>query len=125
MPGYSPIFPETTTFPAFTSGKMPRLNSIRRVVNREGFRVTKALIDALTGAAVGGAALATHKIVGNQTPGDMGSNGGLRTITTITDVNRVTTAADVTAVEEFLVNVSVRPSPYVRDLSGNGGPALA
>jgi hypothetical protein len=48
--------------------------------------------------------------------------GGVRTIETVTDINRNTAAADVTALKEMLYNVKTRPS-YPVDLSGNGGPA--
>lgn len=106
--------------------KMPRLNSIRRVVNRQSFRVNKELLDTLIGAATGGTASASHKEVSfNQFTAAGGiDNQGAPVINTVTDINRASTSDDVTALKEFLVNVNVRPS-YPRDLSGNGGGALA
>ena len=106
--------------------KQPRLNSMRRVVNRQGFRVNKELLDSLIGATSGGAALATHGEIGN---GTLTTNGGVAfpgrgPVETVTDINRNTAAADITALKEFLFNVNVRPA-FPADLSGNGGPALA
>jgi hypothetical protein len=104
--------------------KMPRLNSMRRVVNRQGFRVNKELLDTLIGATSGGAALASHSEVSN---GTLTTNGGVATpgagvIASVTDINRVSTAADITTLKEFLFNVNVKPA-FPRDLSGNGGGA--
>jgi hypothetical protein len=104
--------------------RMPRLNEMRRVVNRDGYRATKELFDELIGATAGATAAASHKRV------EMGEvvNGGnpnAPLTTTVTDINRATTAADVTALKAIVDLVSVRPVPYARDLSGNGGPSLS
>lgn len=77
----------------------------------------KALWIALTGAAAGGTATATTKWVKGT---DADTYFSPRAIETITQVNRVTTAADVTAFTALLNRV-VYPSTYVADLSGNGG----
>lgn len=109
-------------------GKMPRLDAMRRIVNRDGYRATKALFDALIGAASGGTASATHARIGHRSSNGIGSAGsdlGLNQIVTVTDINRATTAADITALKNIVDTVTVRPVPYPRDLSGNGGPALA
>ena len=77
----------------------------------------KALWLALTGAAPGGTATANQaQIKGYQ--GDFYNS--LRPIEIISQVNRATTAADVTAFAALLNRV-VFPSTYVPDLSGNGG----
>lgn len=114
---------------SYLVNKNPRRNSIRRSMNREGFRVITALFNSLVGAAAGGATGAiTHRRIANpSTPvngsiPDLGDFGGLRTIQTVTDINRVTTAADVTALKEMVFNVKTRPATYPRDRSGNGGP---
>lgn len=101
--------------------KNPRRNNIRRTMNREGFRVVTELFDTLIGAAAGGAALATHSRVAPETPGI--GLGGLRPLEVITDINRVSTAADITLLKEMVFGVVTRPS-YVADLSKNGGPAF-
>lgn len=103
--------------------KNPRRNRMQRVVNRASFRAFKELFDTLIGAAAGGNAVASHKQVGHPaTPIALGALGGSRTIDTISDINRATTAADVTNLKEVVVNVDVAPT-YPADLSGNGGPA--
>lgn len=106
-------------------GKMPRRYAIKRVVNREGFRTFTALFNGLVGAATGSNVTATHKRRNAGVPQAGPHGGGAITIDTITDINRNTAAADVTALKEMTYNVKTRPSPYVRDLSGNGGPAYS
>lgn len=103
------------------SGKMPRRNSIKRVVNRNGFRATTELFDTLIGAAAGSTASASHAQIDHQ---DSGKELGKPVITTFVDVNRATTAADITALKEMVYNVKTGPS-YPVDRSGNGGSALA
>lgn len=101
--------------------KMPRRNAMRGVVNREGFRTFTALFNGLVGAASGSNVTATHTRISNDTS-SAAPNGGARTIDTITDINRNTAAADVTALKEMTVGVTRRPT-YPRDASGNGGGA--
>jgi hypothetical protein len=121
---WSPLYDQATTSGTYSQvdGKMPRLNSIKRVVRRDGFRTWRALYDQLIGAATGGTAAATHKrIAGTAAQGDV---GGLRTVEVVTDINRVTTAGDVTDLKNVIDTVKVQPTSYPRDLSGNGGPAF-
>ena len=104
---------------ALLSGKMPRRNSIRRVVNREGFRDFTALFNSLIGAASGsGTGAITTKKIAAATGANL---GGKRTVESVSVINRNTTAADVTALKEMTVAVKTRPSTYARDKSGNGG----
>ena len=122
--GWSGLYSDITSGGYSTiDGKMPRRNSIRRVVNRGGFRALTALFNGLIGAASGSNVTATHKQIASVTP--FADNGGARTISTISDINRNTTAADITALKEMTYNVKTRPTPEVRDLSGNGGGTLA
>ena len=100
-------------------GKNPVRNRIRRVVNREAMRAVTELFDSLIGAAAGGAALATHKRVGHFTPG-AGSEGGARTIETVTDINRVTTATDVTNLKEMTYGVKTAPASYPTNKANQG-----
>ena len=102
--------------------KMPRRNSIRRVVNREGFRPLTALFNSLIGATSGsGTGAITRKRI--SAPSNGADLGGARTVDTVSIINRNTTSADVTKLKEMVYNVKTRPTSYVRDLSGNGGPA--
>jgi len=106
--GYSPLI-----------DKWPDRNRIRRVVNRDGFRAFTELFDSLIGAAVGGTAAATHKRVEGFTPDPAGPvGGGLRTVETVTDINRATTADDVTALKEMVFNVLRAPASYPTNLAG-------
>jgi hypothetical protein len=98
---------------------MPRLNSIRRVVNREAFRPLTALLNGLIGAATGSNVTATHKRVEAIQNGSGPVNyGGVRSIETVTDINRNTAAADVTALKDFLYDIETAPDPY--PANGNG-----
>lgn len=109
------------------NNKSPIRNRIKRTANRSSHRVITELFDTLIGAASGGAASATHKQVAAQDPSALGfssaNGGGARTIETITDINRASTAADITLLKEMVFGVTTRPATYPRDLSGNGGPA--
>ena len=100
-------------------------NRIRRFANDEQFRATGELFDTLIGATAGGTALATSRKVAAEavTPTQLGQMGGARAIETRTHINRATTAADVTELKAHVFGVRARPATYVRDLSGNGGPA--
>lgn len=101
------------------TGTMPRLNSIRRVVNREGFRTLTALLNGLIGAASGSNVTATRRRVqAIQATSGPENNGGARPVELTTVINRNTTAADVTALKAFLVGVTVAPNPY--PTNGNG-----
>ena len=127
MPAWQGLWTREANNPSGYSlliNKSPIRNRIKRVVNREGFRQAQALFNALIGAATGGTATATHKRVGQPTDLSVGSSGGARGIDTVTDINRVTTAADVTALKEMVYGVKTRPITYPKDLSGNGGPSF-
>lgn len=95
------------------SGPMPRLNSIRRVVNREAFRPLTALLNGLIGAATGSNVTATHKRVeAVQAVSGPINQSGVIGIETKTDINRDTVAGDVTELKEFLYGVLTAPSTY-------------
>lgn len=99
--------------------KWPQRNRIRRVVNREAFRAFTELFDSLIGAAAGGTAAATHKRVAGFSPDPAGPvGGGLRTVETVTDINRTTTSQDVANLKEMTFNVTTAPNPYPVNLSG-------
>jgi hypothetical protein len=114
----------TTAQYSLMINKNPIRGRIRRVMNRESFRAVTELFNTCIGAAAGEAALATHKRISAPTP-FTDPIGGVRVVDTITDIDRVSAAADITALKEMTFGVKTRPSPYVRDLSGNGGPAYS
>jgi hypothetical protein len=112
-PTYTPI-----------QNRVVRRNGIKRLMNRSAYRGISELFDTLLGAAVGGAASKTHTQVQAVTPEfGPGVGGGARTIETVTDISRNTTATDLARLKEMTFAVSSRPASYVKDLSGNGGPA--
>lgn len=129
MAGWQGLWTDVAGDPAGYSllvDKNPIRGRAKSIVLRKSFRSTKELLDSLIGATSGGAASATHKEIDHAaaTPVEVGALGGARTIATITDISRNTDADDVTALKEFLVNVSHKPATYAADLSGNGGPAF-
>ena len=99
--------------------KAPARNRIRHMMNKQGFRTIKELFDTLIGATSGATATASYSRVKDEV-GAVG--GGLRVIETVTDINRATTAADITALKEFTSAVP-KNTTFVADLSGNGGSA--
>jgi hypothetical protein len=126
---YSGFYGPNVNDYSLLDGKMPMRAQIKRVVNMDGFRAFTALFNGLIGAAAGSNVTATHKRVDPaaviNTVGTQVIDPGQPQILTVTDINRNTTAADVTALKEMVYNVQLRPVPYPRDLSGNGGPALS
>ena len=126
---YSGFYGPNTNDYSLLDGKMPSRTRIKRVVNKDGFRTFTALFNALIGAATGSNVTATHTRVSHADRGNSLGNSATDlsqpVILTVTDINRNTAAADVTALKEMVYNVTERPVPYPRDLSGNGGPALS
>lgn len=110
QPTYTPI-----------QNRVPRRNQIKRLMNRSQWRAVSELFDTLIGAASGGTASISHAQIA--APGVSKQEGGARAIETISDINRATTAADITFLKEMVFAVKSKPTPYPKDLSGNGGPA--
>ena len=96
--------------------------TITKLVSRDrGTRKLMSLMRALNGVAPGGTATVTFR--NDKAPianGNPLSNGGKRVIATNNDVNRVTTAADVTLINGIL-DKTFAPNPYPVDKSRNGG----
>jgi hypothetical protein len=94
---------------------------LARMFRARGNRPLAKLIEALTGAAVGGSASATYtQIPAHTTIGVAVSGGGLITPAAVTDLDRVTVTADATLVDGILEEKTY-PATYPVDLSGNGG----
>lgn len=105
----------------FNSTKMLKL---AKTLRQRGDRVLARIMYALTGAAAGGSASENlSRLTAVQGLGDALSNGGQRTVASVSLVNRVTTAADVTLVQRLLTQTfgPTLVSGYVRDTAGNGG----
>ena len=115
---------------AQNGARNPQDNLLARVLKRNGYRGLNALFVELIGASTGGTATATHKQVGapanataNTTPGvsSVGDFGGNRVVETVTDVNRATTAADVTWLEKYFNNKLLEAGITYPTVSGSGG----
>lgn len=107
----------------FADGTMDRLEAAKRLVNRDGFKVTTALLNALIGAATGSNVTATHRELAYPTPGrsPLLDRGGRIATTVITDINRNTNAADVTALKNFLTaSAQTRKAPASYPVNRNG-----
>jgi len=108
---------------SFQSGTFDRLEAIKRVVNRAGFRASTALLNGLIGAATGSNVTATHKEIAHTTgsTSPIGERGGRIVAGTVTDINRNTAAADVTALKAFLTNsAAVAKAPSTYPVNRNG-----
>jgi hypothetical protein len=81
-----------------------------------------ALVASTVGAAAGGATATTRARV-KHNAGSANDNGGRVTVESIAPINRVSTAADVTAMKSKFTKKNASLA-FPRDLSGNGGPAF-
>lgn len=105
----------------FSSGDNPLKRRIAKLLDRESLKGLREIALTLDGVAPGQTALETHKRV---SAGDIGTTpysnlNGLRTIETVTDVNRITTAADVTEINTDLLAYPLEPTTYVTNLNKN------
>lgn len=124
MPGYSGLYNGVY---GVDYGVLPNTvgngqEQIARSVARRlyGRAALRGLLRALNGAAVGGTASENHARVQAQRDLDNNVQGGKRVIETFVDINRATTAADVTMISNMLTQKS-QPNSYPVDRSGNGG----
>lgn len=115
---------------AQNGARNPQDNQIAKIFKRNGYRGINALFVELIGASTGGTATATHRQVGAPAgapqatvPGatSVGDFGGNRVVETVTDVNRATTAADVTWLEKFFNNKLLEAGITYPTVSGSGG----
>ena len=88
--------------------------------DRNGMRAQKQLMLTLNGTASGSTATKTHtQVLARENT--IGELGGLRTIETITDVNRATDAADKTEIDTKILDYPDNPTiPY--PVNGDGNP---
>lgn len=122
MPAWSGLFDgvyNESYVPQFTR-IAPFENVINRLVRSMGHNAAVELLDTVLGASAGGTAAKTHtQILAKEAGVDEGYGyGGKRTIETVTDINRATTAGDVTALKNMLTNRYTLASAQ-QDLGGN------
>ena len=121
----------TYAFPtAAQNGARPPMDSqLARILKRNTYRGTNELFLTLLGAAAGDAALATHKVVSaptgpeatTPTVSSIGDFGGNREIEVISDVDRVTTAADITWLAKFFNDKLLEAGITYPTVEGSGG----
>lgn len=140
--GYSPFWANVLTtnngdsattyqFPPVTqNGARPPMDSqLARILKRNTYRAMNEVFLTLIGAAAGSAAVADHKVVSSPTGPEasvpqvtsIGDFGGNRDIETITDINRNTTAADITWISKFFDNKLLEAGLTYPTVSGSGG----
>jgi hypothetical protein len=106
----------------------PTERGISRVFARQNERVAKRIILTLLGAAVGGTATETFAQISAPAGLTQASQlGGLRTVDTVTAVNRVTNANDLSYTQSLVQRMINTPTiaNYAVDASGNGGGGKA
>ena len=126
MPSYSGLYDGHYGVPYArlpqTVNKGNAMHALAREFGRRSYGrgVVRELLQALTGAAVGGAYTLTQKRV-KWTPlrGEPATGGGLVQLETYSLANTVTTSADELAIDDAL-EMNMKPS-YPRDRAGNGG----
>lgn len=121
----------TYAFPtAAQNGARPPMDSqLARILKRNTYRGVNELFLTLIGTASGSAALAQHKVVSAPTATEatapqvtsIGDFGGNRDIETIDDVNRNTTAADITWISKFFNDKLLEAGITYPTVSGSGG----
>lgn len=112
---------------AQNGGRTPLDSQIARIFKRNTYRGFNALFIELIGASTGGTASASHSQVGapagsiGNGQSSIGDFGGNRTVETVTDINRATTAADVTWLEKYFNNKLLEAGISYPTVSGSGG----
>jgi hypothetical protein len=112
MPSFSPLFGDATYgVPLDTTSRYAPVG------------VKEAIADVLVGAAAGSTATKNRTRVQHSTNAQA-KDGGKRPLEVNADINRATTAADVTNLKRDLGRANRQSFAFARDLSGNGGPAF-
>lgn len=100
---YSPLF--NNVFPIDTKRNAGLAREFFRLARRQ--QKSRKLMVALLGAAVGGAAnLTISRVLHSRT-----ELGGKRPVTAVVDLNRVTTAGDLTVMQNYMQKVSKIATP--------------
>lgn len=123
--GFSPtlgvsdaVTPQVSGQVAF-DGLTQRDNDLSSLLFKRANRVARRLLQTLVGAAAGGTATEQYtRVLAAQALGSITTNGGLVPMEVVSQINRVTTAADVTNVTAALTRSPI--ATYPTDVSGNG-----
>lgn len=121
MPAWSGLWNGVYQEPYSQIGTANQLRRLRRVWgNRMVSLKQRQILRTFVTDDVGTTATKTHTQVSAQDVNDIGTLGGKRTITTITDINRAVTAADETALLKEIDAVHT-PTTWPVEKSGNSG----
>lgn len=106
------------------TNRSPQFRRVSQALRRRGLTVLREVLDVVAaGASINGAAAVTRRqIANNATPGSDPSNGGVRSIETVTVISAASTvsAAQATQVDK-LVDYDTGLNAHPTDRSGNGG----
>lgn len=116
--GYSPLHGGVNGY-SLIDDQNPMERVLTTLFRKQSHNVVRELFDTLIGASAGATAASTYSRVKHDvTAGQTAEQGGAVAIETVTDINRVTTAADVTALKAIITKATTPTFPG--DLSGNG-----
>ena len=106
---------------ALLVNRSPAIYHMRRILRDSGLRFLREQFDAAIAASAGEATVKTHnEVTAVATPGE-NVQGGVRSITTVNDMDNATiSAAEVIELLE-IPQYQPDPSSYPADASGNGG----
>lgn len=101
------------------NGMTQRDNDLSSLLFKRANRVTRRLLQALIGAASGGTATETYtRVQAVQALNSITTQGGLIPMEVVTQINRATTATDITNVTDAITRSPITTFPA--DVSGNG-----
>lgn len=106
----------------FNDGLSPQAFPLNTTGPRTGKTVREALANVTVGANAGATATANRTQI-KGTGGNNDLTSGKVVLEVAADINRATTATDVANLKAQLSRQNVSSFGFVRDLSGNGGPA--
>lgn len=120
--GFSGLFDTILPTGLTLTGTRNLENRLTRLMRNRGMHVNKELILTLLGASAGSTAAATRTRAdyNDVTPGEPVVRGGVVPLEAEVQINRATTAGDVTQLSAILNDIFY-PSSYPVDVSGNGG----
>lgn len=124
--GYSGLWQTTGDLSSYAMlfARSAQENRIALMSGTRGWRALREVLRTLVNENVGGTALDTYtRITAPNGLTDADELGGLRSVETVTTVNRATTATDRTYLNTHIIDrhFIANPSSWPTDLSGNGG----
>jgi len=123
--GWSPLFGNTPNAYQLQFGRHSNDYHAARALGASGMRGIRRVMRVLNGAAAGSAATETYVRRRAAAPFNQVEASGNVPMETVTEINRNTTAADITYINANIIdriyNMHPAIASYPVDLSGNGG----